>query len=54
MQDWMGVILFGTEQNDTDSHWKHIQTLQQLRVVTLDDLQLIRKLSKLKTSTITG
>ncbi|XP_032682379.1 X-ray repair cross-complementing protein 5-like [Odontomachus brunneus] len=46
MQDWMGVILFGTEQNDANSCWKHIQTLQQLRVVTLDDLQHIRKLTK--------
>lgn len=48
MQDWMGVILFGTEQNNTDSNEKHIQTSQELKVVTLDDLQYIRKLSKLK------
>ncbi|XP_011139036.1 ATP-dependent DNA helicase 2 subunit 1 [Harpegnathos saltator] len=46
MQDWMGVILFGTDQKDADSYWEHIQTLQQLGVVTLDDLQCIRKLSK--------
>ncbi|XP_014477835.1 PREDICTED: ATP-dependent DNA helicase II subunit 1-like isoform X2 [Dinoponera quadriceps] len=46
MQDWIGVVLFGTEQKDPDSCWKHIQTLQPLRVVTLDDLQHIRKLTK--------
>lgn len=45
MQDWMGVVLFGTEESDTNSEWKHIQNLQELRVVTLDDLQRIRKLS---------
>lgn len=46
MQDWMGVVLFGTEESDTNSGWKHIQNIQELRVVTLDDLQRIRKLSK--------
>ncbi|XP_072747337.1 X-ray repair cross-complementing protein 6 [Anoplolepis gracilipes] len=46
MQDWMGVVLFGTEESDTNSEWKHIQNLQELRVVTLDDLQQIRKLTK--------
>ncbi|XP_011860011.1 PREDICTED: ATP-dependent DNA helicase 2 subunit 1-like [Vollenhovia emeryi] len=46
MQDWMGVVLFGTEGNDTNSAWKNIQTLHELRVVTLDDLQLVRKLIK--------
>jgi len=46
MQDWMGVVLFGTEDSDADSAWKNIQMLQKLRVVTLDDLQRIRKLSK--------
>ena len=46
MQDWMGVVLFGTEESDTNSEWKHIQNLQELRVVTLDDLQRIRKLTK--------
>lgn len=46
MQDWMGVVLFGTEESDPNSGWKHIQNLQELRVVTLDDLQRIRKLSK--------
>lgn len=46
MQDWMGVVLFGTEESDENSSWKHIQNLQELRVVTLDDLQRIRKLSK--------
>lgn len=46
MQDWMGVILLGTKDNDTDVEWKNIQILQQLRIVTLDDLQHIRKLGK--------
>lgn len=46
MQDWMGVVLFGTEESDTNSGWKHIQNIQELRVVTLDDLQRVRKLSK--------
>ncbi|GAB1868370.1 ATP-dependent DNA helicase 2 subunit 1 [Camponotus japonicus] len=46
MQDWMGVVLFGTEESDANSGWKHIQNLQELRVVTLDDLQRIRKLTK--------
>jgi len=46
MQDWMGVILFGTEKSNNNSEWKNIHTLQELRIVTLDDLQLIRKLSK--------
>ncbi|KAG5305776.1 KU70 helicase, partial [Acromyrmex insinuator] len=45
MQDWMGVVLFGTEKSDSNSPWTNIQTLQELRVVTLDDLQQIRKLS---------
>ncbi|EZA50153.1 ATP-dependent DNA helicase 2 subunit [Ooceraea biroi] len=44
MQDWMGVILFGTQESDKASEWKNICTLQELRIVTLDDLQLIRKL----------
>jgi len=46
MQDWMGVVLFGTEKSDSNSPWTNIRTLQELRVVTLDDLQQIRKLSK--------
>jgi len=46
MQDWMGVVLFGTEDSDADSVWKNIQMLHELRVVTLDNLQQIRKLSK--------
>jgi len=46
MQDWMGVVLFGTEGSDANSAWKNIQILHELRIVTLDDLQLIRKLSK--------
>ncbi|XP_012059365.1 PREDICTED: ATP-dependent DNA helicase 2 subunit 1-like [Atta cephalotes] len=46
MQDWMGVVLFGTEKSDSNSPWTNIQTLQELRVVTLDDLQQIRKLTK--------
>lgn len=46
MQDWMGVVFFGTEGSDANSAWKNIQTLHELRVVTLDDLQLVRKLSK--------
>lgn len=46
MQDWMGVVLFGTEESDTNSGWKHIQNIQELRVVTLDDLQRVRKLTK--------
>lgn len=46
MQDWMGVVLFGTKENDANSEWKHIQNLQELRVVTLDDLLRIRKLAK--------
>jgi len=52
MQDWMGVILFGTndKKSNNDSEWKNIHTLQKLRIVTLDDLQLIRKLSKDKYS----
>ncbi|KYM99854.1 X-ray repair cross-complementing protein 6 [Cyphomyrmex costatus] len=45
MQDWMGMVLFGTEKSDTNLPWTNIQTLQELRVVTLDDLQQIRKLS---------
>ncbi|TGZ47613.1 ATP-dependent DNA helicase 2 subunit 1 [Temnothorax longispinosus] len=46
MQDWMGVVLFGTEGSDANSTWKNIQSLHELRVVTLDDLQLVRKLIK--------
>lgn len=46
MQDWMGMVLFGTEKNDANSPWTNIQTLQELKVVTVDDLQRIRKLSK--------
>lgn len=46
MQDWMGVVLFGTEECDDDFGWKNIQTLQKLAVVTLDDLQRVRELSK--------
>ncbi|XP_011632091.1 X-ray repair cross-complementing protein 6-like isoform X1 [Pogonomyrmex barbatus] len=46
MQDWMGVILFGTEESDANLLWKNIQTLHELGVVTLDDLQQIRKLTK--------
>ncbi|XP_011698610.1 PREDICTED: X-ray repair cross-complementing protein 5-like [Wasmannia auropunctata] len=46
MQDWMSVVLFGTEGSDADSAWPNIQTLHELRVVTLDDLQRIRKLTK--------
>lgn len=46
MQDWMGVVLFGTEESDINLAWKNIQILHDLRVVTLDDLQLVRKLSK--------
>lgn len=42
----MGVILFGTEGSDVNSSWKNIQTLHEPRVVTLDDLLRIRKLSK--------
>lgn len=45
MQDWMGVVLFGTEENNIDAEWKNVHTLQELKVVTLDDLQQIRKLS---------
>ncbi|XP_018307420.1 ATP-dependent DNA helicase II subunit 1 isoform X1 [Mycetomoellerius zeteki] len=46
MQDWMGMVLFGTEKNDANSPWTNIQTLQELKVVTVDDLQRIRKLTK--------
>lgn len=46
MQDYLGVILFGTEESDVDSAWKNIQTLQKLKVVTVDDLLLVRNLSK--------
>ncbi|XP_020280066.1 X-ray repair cross-complementing protein 6-like [Pseudomyrmex gracilis] len=46
MKDYLGVILFGTEKNDADSAWKNIQTLQKLKVVTVDDLLLVRNLKK--------
>lgn len=45
MQDWMGVVLFGVE-NNVDPEWKNIRTLQELKVITLDDLQQIRKQTK--------
>ncbi|XP_012216542.1 X-ray repair cross-complementing protein 6 isoform X2 [Linepithema humile] len=46
MQDWMGVVLFGTEENNIDPEWKNLHSLQELKAVTLDDLQQIRKLTK--------
>lgn len=46
MKDWMGVVLFGTEESDVNLAWKNIQILHELRIVTLDDLQKIRKLTK--------
>ncbi|KAL0110343.1 hypothetical protein PUN28_013775 [Cardiocondyla obscurior] len=46
MQDWMGVVLFGTEKSNANSTFQNIQTLHELRVVTLDDLLLVRKLIK--------
>nr|XP_003703430.1 PREDICTED: X-ray repair cross-complementing protein 6-like [Megachile rotundata] len=40
-QDWMGLLLFGTEESDTDSETKHVKTLQKFNLVSVDDLNKI-------------
>ncbi|XP_076242694.1 X-ray repair cross-complementing protein 6 [Calliopsis andreniformis] len=45
-QDWMGLILFGTEKWDTDSETKYVKTLQKLKLVAIDDLKEIMKIDE--------
>ncbi|XP_076179600.1 X-ray repair cross-complementing protein 6 isoform X2 [Ptiloglossa arizonensis] len=45
-QDWVGLILFGTEKCDEDSEIKHILTLQKLNPVSVDNLKEMIKIDK--------
>lgn len=46
-QDWVGLILFGTEKCDEDSEIKHILTLQKLNPVSVDNLKEMIKIGNL-------
>lgn len=48
-QDWMGLILFGTEKYDSDSETKNIFTLKKLNLISKDDLKDIMKIDEGKT-----
>ncbi|XP_029041112.2 X-ray repair cross-complementing protein 6 [Osmia bicornis bicornis] len=45
-QDWMGLILFGTDKGDTNSGTRHILTLQKLDVVSVGDLKEIMEIDE--------
>ncbi|XP_017755107.1 PREDICTED: X-ray repair cross-complementing protein 6-like [Eufriesea mexicana] len=49
-QDWMGLILFGTEKWDIDPEKKierkHILTLQKLNLVSVDNLKKVMKIDE--------
>ncbi|XP_043790145.1 ATP-dependent DNA helicase 2 subunit 1-like isoform X2 [Apis laboriosa] len=43
-QDWMGLILFGTEKYDSDSETKNILILKKLNLISKDDLKDVMKI----------
>ncbi|XP_043264204.1 X-ray repair cross-complementing protein 6-like isoform X2 [Colletes gigas] len=45
-QDWMGLVLFGTEKGDVDSETKNVLTLQKLNLVSMDNLKEIIKIDE--------
>ncbi|XP_076640019.1 X-ray repair cross-complementing protein 6 [Colletes latitarsis] len=45
-QDWMGLLLFGTEKGDIDSETKNVLTLQKLNLVSMDNLKEIIKIDE--------
>ncbi|XP_061937553.1 X-ray repair cross-complementing protein 6 [Apis cerana] len=47
-QDWMGLILFGTEKYDSDET-KNILTLKKLNLISKDDLKDVMKIDEGKT-----
>ncbi|XP_043790143.1 X-ray repair cross-complementing protein 6-like isoform X1 [Apis laboriosa] len=48
-QDWMGLILFGTEKYDSDSETKNILILKKLNLISKDDLKDVMKIDEGKT-----
>ncbi|CAL7939944.1 unnamed protein product [Xylocopa violacea] len=45
-QDWIGLILFGTEKCDPDLEMKHILTLQKLQLVSMEGLKQVMKIDQ--------
>ncbi|XP_068972891.1 X-ray repair cross-complementing protein 6 [Bombus flavifrons] len=45
-QDWIGLVLFGTEIWDKDPETKHILTLQKLGLPTIDSMKEVMKIDE--------
>nr|XP_034180850.1 X-ray repair cross-complementing protein 5-like [Osmia lignaria] len=45
-QDWMGLVLFGTEKGDSDLGMEHVLTLQKFHPVSVKDIKQIMEIDE--------